>query len=101
MGKYLIQLTSAVAIDGAIRPAKALVGVDEWLARDLMRRGKAVLAEVQNAAPQVAKEPDVDLAAMTKAQLADVAAGLGIENAGKMNKTQLLDAITQYEETDQ
>ena len=101
MGKYLIQLTSAVAIDGAIRPAKAMVEVDESLARDLMRRGKAVLAEVQNAAPQVDAKADVDLATMTKAQLAEVAAGLGIENAGKMNKTQLLDAITKFEETDQ
>lgn len=98
METYTLKLTSSVVIDGAIRRAGAQVEVSETLARDLMRRGKAELAEMPEGAP-VDSQPQIDLSGMTKEQLLEVAAGLEIANIEKMNKTQLLAAIKTYEES--
>lgn len=44
MKTYILKLVSAVAIQGAIARAGSLVGVSEVEAKNLLARGKAVLA---------------------------------------------------------
>lgn len=92
--KYTLKLTRAIAIDGVIRKAGSVVEADEGLARDLLRRGKAELAEAQ---AEIATT-NGHLDRLTKDQLVEVAANLGIEGANKLTKQKLIEAILAYEE---
>lgn len=95
--KYKLKLTSAIAFEGSLRRKGAEIEADEQLARDLLRRGKAELIDAPVA--DEPDEPEVDLSKMSKAQVVAVANGLGIEGAGNMSKTALIDAIKKYEES--
>lgn len=100
---YQLKLTSAIAHEGAIKKKGSIIEVDEQLARDLLRRGKAELhqdsAEQFEADPQGA--PEINLGKMNKTQLVALAEGLEIEGAAGMNKIDLLAAIKKYQEAEQ
>ena len=97
---YKVKLTSAIAHEGLIRKKGSVLEVDEPLARDLLRRGKAELFEDQSIDDQSAA-PEINIEKMSKAQLVSLADGLEIENASSMNKPDLLAAIKKYQESEQ
>lgn len=92
MKSVLIKLTSAIAIAGAVAKAGEVVEVTELEAKNLLARGKGKLNEEQ-------PSDDVAIEKMTKDQLVDLADQLEIEGAAKMNKAQLIEAITAAGET--
>lgn len=53
-----LKLTSAIPVDGEIITAGNLVEVDELLAKNLLHRGKAVLATAEDGVPAGDDEPD-------------------------------------------
>lgn len=87
-------LTSAIALAGTICKAGSLVEVTELEAKNLLHRGKARLATAEDGAPERNddKEP-FDLGKMNKAQLVEMAAAYGIEDAAKMKVDDLRDAL--------
>lgn len=94
MKSVLIKLTSAIAISGGIAKAGEVVEVTELEAKNLLSRGKGVLND-----EQPAHEDDLAIEKMTKDQLVDIAEQMEIEGAAKMNKAQLIEAITAAGET--
>lgn len=56
-----LKITSAVVIDGAIRKAGAIVLVAEQFAKDLLSRGKAVLATEEDAADGIEVFGDIEV----------------------------------------
>lgn len=97
---YKVKLTSAIAHEGLIRKKGSVLKVDEPLARDLLRRGKAELFEDQSIDDQGAAS-EINIEKMSKAQLVALADGLEIKNASAMNKPDLLAAIKKYQEDEQ
>ena len=81
-------LTSAIVIDGDVMKKGSLVEVSESEAKNLLHRGKAVIHDEQ---PDY--EP-VDITKMNKDELIDLAHQHEIDDADKMTKAQLIEAIT-------
>ena len=89
--KFALTLTSAVCLDGKVVPANEEVSVPEKIAKNLLRRGKAVLADSQ-------PEAEEDLDGMKVAELRQVADDLGIEGHGDMKRAELIEAIKANEQ---
>lgn len=87
-------LTSAIAISGGICRKGSLVEVSELEAKNLLGRGKARLATVDDGAPVADESADdgVDLSKLNKAQLSELATSMGIE-PGELTKAELVAAI--------
>lgn len=91
MGKsFVLKLTSAIAVDGEVVAAGGLVEVDEPTAKNLLHRGKAVLATAEDG---VDDDDDTDLSKLKKPQLVELATGLGIEGAADLKVEELRAAI--------
>lgn len=91
MGKsFVLKLTSAIAVDGEVVAAGGLVEVDEPTAKNLLHRGKAVLATAEDG---VDDDDDTDLSKLKKPQLVELADSLGIEGAADMKVDDLRAAI--------
>jgi hypothetical protein len=93
MGKsFVLKLTSAIAVDGEVVAAGGLVEVDEPTAKNLLHRGKAVLATAEDGVEDDGDDPD--LSKLNKAQLVALAAELGVITVGDSNtKAEILAAI--------
>lgn len=93
---YVLKLTSALVIAGAICRAGSLVEVSEAEAKNFLHRGKAVLA---TEADGVERQPDpmaagdTELSKFNKAELLAFAKENGVEVSDGMTKAQILDAI--------
>ncbi len=94
-----LKLTSAIAVDGQIIPASkpgrpSVIEVSELEAKNLLGRGKAVLATADDGAP-VADGGDglPDFARLNKAQLLQFAADNEIQADESMTKAQILEVI--------
>lgn len=95
MGKesksFVLKLSSAIAIDGEVVSAGNLVEVDEPTAKNLLHRGKAVLATAEDGVDF--ENDDNDLSKLKKPQLLELAIELEIEGAKDMNVDGLRAAI--------
>lgn len=89
MKSYILKLTSAIAVDGQILRAGSLVELSELEAKNLLSRGKATLATVEDRDD----EGTTDLSKLKKDQLLDLAKKLEIEGADKMKVPELISAI--------
>jgi hypothetical protein len=89
-----LKLTGAIAVDGVICKAGSIVEVSEAEAKNLLHRGKAVLATEADGIPADDDAPadSVNLDRLNKTQLTELATQLGIE-PGEMTKAQLVEAI--------
>ena len=81
-----IELTSAIAVDGELVRAGEVIEVTEKNARNLMRRGKAVLADEQ-------PMDESELAELTVAELRELADDAGITGYSDMRKAELIAAL--------
>lgn len=90
---YVLKLTSAVAVDGAICKAGSLVELSEVEAKNLLARGKGVLATVDDGVEEEQSEPETELGKLTKAALLDLAKKQGVEVTDGMTKAQIIAAI--------
>lgn len=94
MKSYVLKLTSAVAIDGAIMRAGGLVEVSEAEAKNLLHRGKAVLATIEDGVDQQEDEDQgEDLSKLNKADALALAKERGVEVPDGMTKAQIIEAI--------
>lgn len=99
----VLKLTSAIAMDGSIAKAGELIEVEMNVAKNLLHRGKAVVATEADGAPTADEADDEGegegeggLGRMNKAQLVELAKAKGIE-PGDMTKAELKAAIEQAE----
>ena len=83
-----IKITAAVVIGGEIRVANTVLPVEEVLARNLLRRGRAVLAPGSGG---------TDLSKLTVVALKSQAVALDIEGSANMGKPALIAAIVEAE----
>lgn len=90
MKHFTLKLTSAIVINGEILTRDSLVEVDEQLARNLLHRGKAVLATDEDSLDE---GDDVDLSKLNKSELLALADELQIEGADKLGVEKLRAAI--------
>lgn len=81
-----VTLTSAIAVDGELVKAGETIGCTEKNARNLMRRGKAVLADEKPA-------DESDLSELTVAELRELAEDAGITGYSDMRKAELIAAL--------
>ena len=88
-------LTAAIVMDGEIVPAGETIEVTEKEAKNLMHRGKAVLAEPdsQQGAPSV-----TDFNSLTVEALRKLADDAGIENYRDLRKADLVAALELHAE---
>lgn len=86
-------LTSAIAIDGSICKAGALVEVSELEAKNFLHRGKARLATAEDGVPERDEEEAPDVSKMNKAELLQFCAANNIEADNDMTKAKILEAI--------
>lgn len=94
MSKYELKLTRAMVIEGAVIRAGTRVRLDEATAKDFLRRGKAELVSAPaDDNSDTGSDQGVDLSRMNKAQLVQVAEGVGIEGAENMTKAEIIAAI--------
>lgn len=101
MKSYVLKLTSAVAIDGQISRAGSLIEVSEAEAKNLLHRGKAVLATIEDGVDQHEDEDQgEDLGKLNKTQLLDLAKEQGVEVADGMTKAQIIEAIQAHKEAE-
>jgi hypothetical protein len=111
---FPLTLSSAVVLDGVVCSKGSVVEVDEATAKDLLRRGKAEVATVENVkAPQapatelevappaapakpeegaaaVVEAKPLELAELTKAELLEKAKELGLDVKASDSKAQLI-----------
>lgn len=95
-----LKVTSAVGVDGQVVPASkpgkpSIIEVSELEAKNLLQRGKAVLATVEDGAPEPEadeQEAAEDLTKLNKAQLIELAIEMDIDH-GTMSKAELITAI--------
>lgn len=94
MKNYVLKLTSAIVVDGEIIRAGNLVELSEAEAKNLLGRGKAVLATAADGFENEDGESSgVDLSKLKKAQLQEIAKGHEIEFDDKTTVAQLIAAI--------
>ena len=92
---YILKLTSAVAFGGVISKAGELVEVTEAEAKNLLHRGKAVLATAEDGVEQSGEDDGgEDLSKFTKEKLLEIAKNRGVEIASGANKAHIIEAIT-------
>lgn len=72
---YALKLTAAVAIAGVMHRRDSVVEVDEALAKNLLHRGKAVLATAEDAPPAPAATAPSPATAPTPAPAAKAPKG--------------------------
>lgn len=85
---FVLKLTSAIVMDGEIVTKDNLVEVTEKEAKNLLARGKAVLADEKEA-----KAATADLNDMTVDALRKIADDAGVEGYRDMKKAELIQAI--------
>ena len=85
-----VELTSAVVVNGEIATAGEVIEVTEKAARNLMRRGKAVLADEQPV-------DESELSELTVAEFRDLADDAGITGYSDMRKAELIAALEAVE----
>lgn len=85
---FVLKLTSAIVMDGEIITKDNLVEVTEREAKNLLARGKAVLADEKEA-----KAAAADLNDMTVDALRKIADDAGVEGYRDMKKAELIQAI--------
>jgi hypothetical protein len=97
---FILKLTSAIVIDGAVCRAGELVEVGELEAKNFLARGKAELATVEDGIEDDQANPDADddLMKKTKAELLVIAAEKGAEATDGMTKAQIVAAINATED---
>lgn len=96
MKSYVLKLTGAVAIDGQISRAGSLVEVSEPEAKNLLARGKGVLATAEDGVEQPETPPadeEIELARLSKIELLGLAKQKGVDVADGMTKAQIIEAI--------
>lgn len=96
MKSYVLKLTSAIVVDGGIVKAGALVELSEAEAKNLLSRGKAVLATASDGYDGNDDDDEtsgVDLSRLNKTQLQEIAKGHGIAFEDSTTKAQLIAAI--------
>ena len=93
MKLFTLKLTSAIAIDGEVLTKDTLVEVEEALAKNLLHRGKAVLATAEDGVDDDGHVDENDLSKLKKDQLLPLAESYGIEGADKMKVDDLRTAI--------
>jgi hypothetical protein len=98
--KIALELTSAVVIGGKVKTRGTPVNVDTKLAKNLLQRGKATLADAPVPSPEPDDNTAVPLDKHSVADLKVIAAEYEIEGADKMNKAQLIEAIEAVENGD-
>lgn len=92
---YVLKLTSAVAFGGVISKAGDLVEASEAEAKNLLHRGKAVLATAEDGVEQDGEDDSgEDLSKFTKEKLLEVAKDRGVEIGSGASKAQIIEAIT-------
>lgn len=85
--KFLVRLTAAVVIDGAIRKGGEEVELTKAEAENLLHRGRAELVESDD------EGEAVDIGKMKKPELVALATEYGIDNPDALNVDQLRAAI--------
>lgn len=96
MKSYVLKLTSAIVVDGGIVKAGALVELSEAESKNLLSRGKAVLATAADGydgGDDNDEKSGVDLSRLNKTQLQEIAKGHGIAFEDSTTKAQLVVAI--------
>lgn len=98
MQTAILKLTSAIAIAGVICKAGDIVEVPEQAAKNLLHRGKAVLATADDEGGGSDEGDDKrdapDLSKLNKAQLLEAAAAAGVTDVTDQNtKAEILAAI--------
>ncbi|MCX9104006.1 hypothetical protein [Aeromonas veronii] len=101
MKSYILKVVSAIAMGGEIIPASKpgqapnLIEVSEAEAKNLLHRGKAVLATEEDGVEQEehAESEEVELSKLSKIELLEVAKRDGIPVADGMTKAQIIEAI--------
>lgn len=94
MKSYVLKLTSAIVVDGGIVKAGQLVELSEAEAKNLLARGKAVLATAADGYEEDDDESSgVDLSKLNKTQLQEIAKGHEIAFEDSTTKAQLIAAI--------
>lgn len=92
MKSYVLKLTSAIVVDGGIVKAGSLVELSTAEAKNLLSRGKAVLATAEDGY-EGDETSGVDLSKLKKVQLQEIAKGHEIEFDDKITVAQLIAAI--------
>lgn len=95
MKSYVLKLTSAIAVDGSIVKAGSLVELSEAEAKNLLSRGKAILATADDGyeGDDEGESSGVDLSRLNKTQLQEIAKGREIAFEDSTTKAQLIAAI--------
>lgn len=103
MKTYFLKLTSAIVIDGQISRGGEIIEVSEIEAKNLLHRGKAVLATAADGVEpaKVHQEDDgQEIAQWPKQKLLDYAKKHGIEVADGMTRAKLVEIIEAHEEAE-
>ena len=93
MKNYTLKLTSAIVVDGDIIRAGNLVELSEPEAKNLLSRGKAVLATADDGFEGEDETSGVNLSKLNKTQLQEIATGHGIEFEKSTTVAKLIAAI--------
>lgn len=99
MKSYVLKLTSAIVVDGGIVKAGQLVELSGPEAKNLLSRGKAVLATADDGyhGDDEDETSGVDLSKLNKTQLQEIAKGHGVDFEESTTKAQLIAAIEEAE----
>lgn len=100
MKSYVLKLTSAIVVDGGIVKAGSLVELSTAEAKNLLSRGKAVLATAEDGYEGGDDDDEtggVDLSKLNKTQLQEIAKGHGVDFEESTTKAQLIAAIEEAE----
>jgi hypothetical protein len=99
-GPVELVVSSSFVLDGKIVTKGKLVAVDEAAAKDLLRRGKAVIAGgtsppkvLATSSETIALPPPSELDKLTKAELLEMAKDLGLEAKASDTKAELIAAL--------
>lgn len=99
MKSYILKVVSAIAVGGEIvpasKPGKApnLIEVSEAEAKNLLHRGKAVLATEEDGVELQEEQTCTDYSSWTKPALLEYAKPRGLEVASGMTKDQIIGVI--------
>lgn len=86
----ILKITSAIAVKGVVVRPGQLIEMTNAEAINLLQRGKAELA---TEADEVKEDAPVDLSKLSKAQLVEAAAALGIDLKDSDTKAAIISAI--------
>lgn len=91
MNKVHIKLTSAIGIGGLIYRAGSIVEVSDDAAKNLLHRGKGVLATAEDEGS--GEEEQLDLSKLNKAQLLEAAKAAGVDVPDTATKADIIAAM--------